>query len=437
MKPNIILLMSDQQRWDSLGCNGNSFVCTPHIDRLAAEGARFVNSFTPWPVCTPARATMWTGLYPNEHGLTYNIYGFDDALSEVCGGKTTVFEMLRKSGYNTAYFGKWHLGDQDPGMFDVWDGFNSQGGHWIDGIRDGRYKPDSQTDQLIEHLKQRKSAGGPFIAVNGYYPPHTPYTAPKRFYEHYRGRGVPFAGYYASVSAIDDNVGRVMQALEDLDLAENTVVVYLSDHGDTFRYRVQGTHKFVCHDEAIRIPLIVRWPGQIEAETVLEQTVGLEDLMPTILEWAGLTVPDHLHGRSLGPLLEGRDVEWRQAYYVQNIIRHGNLEQRCIRTDKWKLILSKIPGTAISYANPNFLYDLENDPEEELNVYDTPRADSQNQYGHFPPYTEKIRELAGLAREFAEKIGDGFGVVLADSCLLEVKKRKLEMEKQKPTANAD
>ena len=424
MKPNIILLISDQQRWDSLGCNRNSFVSTPHVDRLAAEGVRFVNSFTPWPVCTPARATMWTGVYPHEHGLTFNIYGFDDAIKEVCGGKTTVFEMLRESGYNTAYFGKWHLGDQDPGMFDVWDGFNSQGGHWVDGIRDGLYKPDVQTDQLIEYLKQRKSAGGPFIAVNGYYPPHTPYTAPKRFYEHYRGCGVPFAGYYAGVSAIDDNVGRVMQAIEDIGLTENTIVVYFSDHGDTFRYRVQGTHKFVCHDEAIKVPLIVRWPGQIEAGTALDHVVGLEDLMPTILEWADLALPKTLHGRSLVPLLQGKNIAWRQSYYVENITHHTNLEQRCIRTDKWKLILSSSPRMVKHYANPDSLYDLENDPEEVLNVYDTPRSDSHNQYGHFPPYTEKIAELAGLLKQRAEEIGDRSGVVLAGACLLEMKKRK-------------
>jgi len=224
--------------------------------------------------------------------------------------------------------------------------------------------------------------------------------------------------------------GRVMQALEDLDLAESTVVVYFSDHGDTFRFRVQGTHKFVCHDEAIKVPLIVRWPGQIAEGTVLDQIVGLEDLMPTILEWAGLSVPDHLHGRSLGPLLQGQGIDWRQAYYVQNITRSSNLDQRCIRTDSWKLILSKFSGTAKNNGNPNFLYDLESDPEEVLNVYYTPRRDSQNQYEHYPPFTEKIMELAGLAREFAEKIGDGLGVVLADSCLLEMKKRK-------PTANAD
>ena len=177
-RPNIILLMTDQQRWDSLGCNGNRFVSTPNVDRLAAGGANCANSFTPWPVCTPARATMWTGVYPHQHQVIYNAYKMDNVLKETSHEQRTVFELLRESGYTTAYFGKWHLGETDPGMFDVWKGFNSSGGHWVDDVQDGVYKPDRQTDEMIAFIKEQAGRDKPFFAVNGFYPPHDPYTAP-------------------------------------------------------------------------------------------------------------------------------------------------------------------------------------------------------------------------------------------------------------------
>ena len=422
-RPNIILLMTDQQRWDSLGCNGNTFISTPHVDRLAAGGANCINSFTPWPVCTPARATMWTGVYPHRHQVIYNTYMMDNLLKETSREQRTVFESVREAGYTTAYFGKWHLGDKNPGLFDVWEGWNSLGGHWVDNKRDGVYKPDLQTDQMIAFIRAQAGNGMPFFAVNGYYPPHNPYTAPREFYERYRGKGIPYAGYYAAVSAIDHNVGRLMDALEEVGLTENTIVVYYSDHGDMFSYR-GSDHKFTCHEDSIKVPMIFHWPGRIEPGTVIEEFVGLQDLMPTILEWAGLEIPDYLHGKSVAPLLTGESVSWRQAHYTQNILRDAQVEQRSIRTEKWKLILTRPVRMLHAYMGAHELYDLENDPEEELNIYKTPREDVHHQYIHLPPYTDVIEELAQLLREHAEELDDGLGVELANLALLETKKRR-------------
>ena len=422
-KPNIILLMTDQQRWDSLGCNGNSFVSTPNVDRLAAGGANCMNSFTPWPVCTPVRATMWTGVLPHQHQVIYNTYNMDNLLKETSHEQRTIFESMGPAGYTTAYFGKWHLGEKDPGLFDVWKGFNSLGGHWVDNKRDGIYKPDQQTDQMIEFIQEQAKSDQPFFAINGYYPPHDPYTAPKEFYEPYRGKGVPCAGYYAAVSAIDHSVGRLMAALEEQGIAENTIVVYYSDHGDMFNYRAPG-HKFTCHDDSIKVPMIVSWPGTITAGQSIEEFVGLQDLMPTILDWAGLDIPDHLHGKSMAPLLGGESVSWRDAHYTQNITRDPFVDQRCIRTNDWKLILTR-PVTGLrNYMGNHTLYDLVNDPEEELNLYQTPRSDGHNQYLHFPPYTDTIGELAELLKRHAEEVDDDLGSDLADLCLLEMQKRR-------------
>ena len=293
----------------------------------------------------------------------------------------------------------------------------------MDNKRDGIYKPDQQTDQMIEFIKEQASSGAPFFAVNGYYPPHDPYTAPKEFYEPYRGKGVPYAGYYAAVSAIDYNVGRLMTALDELGIAENTIVVYYSDHGDMFSYRGPD-HKFTCHEDSIKVPMIFSWPGTIEAGLVIEEFVGLQDLMPTILDWAGLEIPDYLHGKSMTPLLRGESASWREAHYTQNITRGPFVDQRCIRTNEWKLILSRPVSGLRGYMGDHELYNLVNDPEEELNVYKTPRADGHNQYLHSPPYTEVIAELAHLLKRYALEIDDPLGSDLADLCLVEMQKRR-------------
>ena len=182
-RPNIVIVMSDQQRADSLGCYGNGFTATPNLDRLAQGGVVFERAFTPFPVCTPARATMWTGLYPHRHGITWNYYGVDNLFEEVASQKTTVFELLRDAGYLTAYFGKWHLGEKPHPAFDVWDGFNSRGGHWEGGYQSfqgGTWKPAAQTDACIAFLESERARERPFVMVQGYYPPHNPL---------YRGQG--------------------------------------------------------------------------------------------------------------------------------------------------------------------------------------------------------------------------------------------------------
>jgi arylsulfatase A-like enzyme len=422
-RPNILLLMTDQQRWDSLGCNGNRFVSTPNVDALAEGGANCANSFTPWPVCTPARATMWTGVYPHQHQVIYNAYKMDNVLKETSHEKRTVFEPLRESGYTTAYFGKWHLGEVDPGMFDVWSGFNSSGGHWVDDVQDGVYKPDQQTDDMIAFVKAQAGSDKPFFAVNGYYPPHDPYTAPKRFYEPYRDRGVPYAGYYAAVSAIDDNVGRLVAALDEAGLTEDTIIVYYSDHGDHFSYR-GSDHKFTCHEDSIKIPMVISWPGTIKPGTVIDEFVGLQDLMPTILDWASQDIPDYLHGKSIVPLLEGESVSWRDSHYTENVIRGPFIEQRSVRTKEWKLILTRSVRFLQGYTALNELYDLVNDPEEELNIYKTPRGDTHNRFLNTPPQTDVIEGLVHELRKQASEIDDQLGVDMADFTLVEIGKRK-------------
>ncbi|NJN83592.1 MAG: sulfatase-like hydrolase/transferase [Caldilineaceae bacterium] len=424
-QPNIILLMSDQQRWDTLGCNGNAFTETPHLDALAAGGVRCVNSFTPYPVCTPVRATMWTGVYPHAHGVTMNVYEISDALAEFSHEKRTLFASMQEAGYTTAYFGKWHLGEDQPAYIDVWEGWNSGLSHWVDNEPDGVYRPDLQTDQMIEFMRNQADSDRPFVAVNGFYPPHGHYTAPKRFYDPYRGKGILRAGYYAAVTNLDYNVGRIVAALDELGIRENTILVYYSDHGDHFKYRDGVTAKFTCHEDSIRVPFIINGPGTIPASVELNEFVGLEDLMPTVLEWAGLPVPNHLHGKSLLPLLGGQsgaEAGWRESYYVENRLKNDNVFQRAIRTDRWKLILSESRSLR-DYALDGFLYDLENDPEEEMNLYYAAHREIRGQQSHFPDHTDQITELAGLLLGHAQRVDDNVGIDIANLCLLQMRKR--------------
>jgi len=403
-RPNIVLIFSDQHRADAMGCAGSAFVETPNLNLLAAEGTRFDQAFTPWPVCTPARASMWTGVYPHAHGIIDNVYGVDNAFEAVGRVKTTVFDRLRDAGYLTAHFGKWHLGEAQPPFFDVWEeSFNSRVGHWVGGKLDGDYRPDVQTDASIAFLRQQAASDRPFVMVQSYYPPHDPYTAPARFYAPYRGRGVPFAGYYAAVSALDWNIGRILNALDETRLRRNTLVIYYSDHGDTFFYRHEGEHKFVCTEDAIRIPFIASMPGTVMAGAVSKAPIGLQDLAPTLLEFAGLPPVTPCHGSSLRPLMTGMPApDWRRGYYVENITHVSGIEQRAWRTQGWKLIA----GADGCHA----LYNLASDPEEELDLFHTPREDPGfERFKNYPSHAPLIRRMCAEACAEADAIDDARG----------------------------
>ena len=409
--PNFLVIVSDQQRWDSLACNGNVFTQTPNLDAMAARGVNFQLSFTPFPVCTPARASMWTGVHPNKHGVTYNRYGIDDVISYEGKIDTTLFEIMQCAGYTTAYFGKWHLGEKNTGRFDIWKGFNSHGGHWEEGrqsFQGGRFKPATQTDEMICFLESSQAREKPFIAVQSYYPPHSPFTAPTGSYTPYRGKGVPFAGYYASVTALDGYVGEIREALLRTGLWENTFVFYVSDHGETFDFAENAPHKWVCLDSSIRVPFLMEGPG-VPRGIRPNDFVGLEDLMPTILAAAGIKPPGNIDGADLLELVNGDASSWRDSYYTQTERRMTRTLQRCIRTKCSKLILS--------WDELHELYDLSTDPEEVLNLYGAPRADKQDQYKHFESQSERIVSLAGMMLRRANELGDYAGVELASRVL--------------------
>ena len=408
--PNILVILTDQQRPDTLGCYGSLIGRTPNIDRIAGSGTRFENAFTTFPVCTPARSSLWTGLYPHSTGIEENVTQVENRLYRVKPKPAILFEEIKKQGYLTGYFGKWHLGIGDPGFFDRWSGFNSTGGHWIDGrqsFQGGTYIPEKQTDELVEFIHWCGHNAQPFLAVISFYTPHNPYSAPERFFQRYRGR-VPFAGYYAAVEALDFNIGRILDVLEQIDIVSNTLMIFTSDHGETFGYR-GVPHKFVCTDDAIRVPFIVAWPGHVQTGAVRRGFIGAQDLMPTVLDCAGIDAPAGLHGRSLRPWFQGTPDVWREAYYVENRTFRERLPQRALRTPGHKLVLD--------HGGNHQLFDLTDDPEEELNIFGAPKADKHCRFNHYPDQSSRIRKLAEKMRCEAEILDDHFGITLTDNIL--------------------
>jgi choline-sulfatase len=438
--PNILFIMSDQQRPDSLGCYGNCFIDSPNLDTLAAGGAVFDNAFTVFPLCTPARATIWTGLYPHVNDITDCCFEIDDCFA--WGDyPMTVFSRLKAAGYQIGYFGKWHLGGARPDGVDTWKAFNSGGGHWVDGLQSfqgGTYLPAVQTDDMIEELDRISTEEAPFFMVQSYYPPHEPYTTEKRYMDRYRGKGIFRPGYYAAVTALDDCVGRILEALERNDLTRDTLVIYTSDHGEHFNYRAK-LNKTTGHDDSIRIPMMMSWPGRIDAGRRFDEPVGLQDITPTLLDLAGAEAPELSHGESLLPSVFGQGRVQRTQYYVQNVedfrtiddwyaLTNGKVylpssrnyrsetgewdRQRALWTPELKLVLSE--------EGRHLLYDLRVDPEEELNLFGAPKFDYYNQYQHIPDPTPTCRQLTHRLRDEALALKDTFGVELADRVLNEL-----------------
>jgi len=409
-RPNILFIFSDQQRWDTLGCYGNSLGISPNLDAMAHDGVRFDQAFTCQPVCGPARSCLQTGLYATATGCWRN----DIALPL---GIPTVPRHLKQAGYEVGYLGKWHLASTGPeidhrtkpvppeyrgGYDDYWLAsdvleFTSHGydGHLFDAnmnkvvFPEGRYRVDCVTDFALDYLRTRDGQR-PFYLFLSYIEPHHQndhkhFEGPKGSKERFKDFPVPgdlvgtkgdwreeYPDYLGCCASLDENVGRIREELATLGLAENTLVIYTSDHGCHFRTR-NSEYKRSCHESSIRVPLIVCGPG-FRGGGVTEELVSLIDLPPTVLTAAGVA-PTTMHGRPVQPLLDGSAVDWPEEVFVQ--ISESQIG-RAIRTARWKYAV-RAPGKANrkdgahadAYAE-DFLYDLEEDPHERTNLVRDP-----------------------------------------------------------------
>ncbi|MDR2695748.1 MAG: sulfatase-like hydrolase/transferase [Deltaproteobacteria bacterium] len=397
-KPNILFLFSDQQRWDTLGCYNPAIDFTPSLDRLAAEGVRFENAFTCQPVCGPARACLQTGLYATQMGCYRN----GIALPR---NAVTIAERLHRNGYETAYVGKWHLAGTGTkpvppalrgGYRDYWmaadvleftsDGY---GGHMFD--KEGRrteftgYRVDCQTDFALDYLQNRKR-DKPFFLFVSYLEPHHQNNAghfqgPAGSQERYRHYPVPedlrrirgdwereYPDYLGCCASLDRNAGRIVRALKEQGLYENTVIVYTSDHGSHFRTR-NSEYKRSCHESSIRVPLIIRGPG-FTGGKVIGALSSLIDLPATLLRCGGVEIPPGMQGNPLQELTAGACDALSQEVFIQ--ISESQVG-RALRTERWKYSVKAPYRNGWLHAGAKlyreeFLYDLETDPHELNNL---------------------------------------------------------------------
>ena len=352
-KPNVLFILIDDMGWMDLGCQGNKNLRTPNIDNLAKGGMRFTDAYAPAPVCSPTRAAIITGQSPARLQITNHLPHQDrftpkdskllpaKMLNHLSLESETLAERLKKDAhYATAFIGKWHLytgrdkkyNPLNQG-FDINIGGCSYGGpptffdpYRIDFLPDrkeGEYLPNRLADEAIAFISEQNSKDKPFFVALWNYTVHWPMEAPEKLVEKYKNlpvKGYRDHRYAAMIEAMDIAIGKVLKSLDDLNITEETLVIFTSDNGpfggvgDASPLRADKGH---LYEGGIRVPLIVRWPGKVEAGAVEETPVILTDLHPTILSATGLdlnsTIPND--GHNLLPLLQGKEKLKNRAVY--------------------------------------------------------------------------------------------------------------------------
>ena len=444
--PNIVLITADQLRWDYVGAyNANSFIYTPALDSLARDGCLYERAYSPNPVCIPARYNLMTGLTARHHGFDDNYF---ESQAKVCPWYLPTFaQILSDCGYNTAAIGKMHFQPERRATgFDLFEncdevvkdieedeyakflrdkGYGHVGS--LHGVRNVLYMQPQQSllpealhgsswvaDRSIRYIRNRKTRSSPFLLWTGFIHPHPPLDVPPSWAHCYDGRipkhtssVTPLSKlgeenksianfeneesinrmrelYACAVSFMDQNVGRILDAIDQEGLRDNTLVVFISDHGEMLG-DLNTYQKFLPYNASSRIPFIVRWPKKVKAGTRTEHFVDLNDLLPTFLDAAGTTYPaDYsLPGESLFSTAPKKD---RSVQYIEH--QHGSKRWCCLLDERYKYVHN--------YGDEDQLYDLQEDPDERINLL----YQSQNEE------IIKIRELLkSRLIEYEEKYG--------------------------------
>ena len=448
-KPNVVLIYTDDHAQWAVGAYGNKDVHTPNMDRLATEGLRFTQGFTK-PVCSPSRAMLLSGQYSHRFGIPdYIPYGnpvhIDNGLA---AGTPTIASILKRAGYRTGLIGKWHLGYGEKYYpqrfgFDHAEGFRyiapgrqyqhtGEIPYFVAGKEDHNFRKSSSiqsdsttilTDRALEFIRTNNAE--PFFLFLSYYRPHLRWQpVPEEDFAGYKDQTLtvpdpPPAGsvsedklrelmrlYYANITCVDRNIGRVLELLDALSLVENTVVMFIGDNGfmvgqhgllgkgNARRLHVDSRGKISrelgtranMFEESILVPFIVRWPGVTQAGTTNDSLVSTLDVLPTLAEMVGENTAA-VDGHSLAPLLGGEsDPAWRQAYFdTYDMIYLGDNGEKphihMIRTDGWKLLLYQDEnGRPLDSGERHELFNLRADPGELTNLYDKPAGQPAQQH---------------------------------------------------------
>lgn len=418
--PNVLFIRTDDQAFWAVGANGNPEIRTPNMDRIHREGAHFTEAFVTTPVCSPSRSALMTGLHSVRTGIPDWIWK-DDFETGIRPEFVTLPEAFQAGDYATGLVGKWHLG-LAPRFHPTRNGFD-----YFMGLPSGGTQPmrpeleihgrmrtmpdvfltDFLTEDALHYIRQNRHV--PFFLMVDYRAPHSPYApvpeADRAIYDNVE-LSIPEVAeedrarverttreYYACVSAVDRNVGRLLDLLDELELAGDTIVVFTSDHGymighhglhhkgnatyiDAPRLKTKDPERRRPNmfDHSIRVPLAIRWPGGIRAGTRIDRLVVQTDLLPTLIELAGVPAPEFpdsqpVAGRSLAGLLRGEDAgEWRDRIYGDYDMRQGKAARmRMVRTREWKLVRHYEEE-----GGEDELYHLAEDPGETRNLYRDP-----------------------------------------------------------------
>lgn len=400
--PNIIFILTDDHRWDAMSSMGHPFIITPHLDRLAEEGILFANAFVTTSLCSPSRASFLTGQYPHRHGVVTNHTPWDNR-------NATFLELLKTKGYETAFIGKWHMPGQGlPRLrgVDRFISFTKEGGQGIyyncpliiDGVeteRNGKYITEDLTDFALEFIEKQRT--NPFCLYLSHKAVHFGFRPPPHLKGIYKNVDLklpsesdtwitytdnhPFVGallpmnllyrnYCETVVSVDEQVGRILKKLEEMQILDDTVIIYAGDNGHFW-----GEHglydKRLAYEESIRIPFIVRYPGLVkDPGRRASQMILNIDLAPTLLDLVGLDIPPNMQGQSIKPILQSSTAAGRQSWLYEHfpVFPIPIPGITCVRTNRYKYI---------EYQNdkrPKEVFDLKSDPKEKHNIIDTDKG---------------------------------------------------------------
>jgi arylsulfatase A len=375
-QPNALLILTDDQGWGDLRCHGNELIDTPNIDRFSREGARF-DRFYVCPLCAPTRSSILTGRYHLRTG----VWGVTRGQEIMREDETTMAKAFLDAGYATGCFGKWHNGEHYPQHpngkgFQEFIGFCA--GHWNnyfdtriqhngEPLQTKGYISDVFTDAAMDFI--RANQDGPFFCYLPFNAPHGPFQVPDEYFDKYTARGLndKDACIYAMCENVDDNVQRLLDLLDELSLADDTIVIFLTDNGPNGqRYNgdMRGA-KGSVHEGGVRVPCFIRWPGHIEPDTFITELGAHIDFFPTLVDLCGIPMPETkpLDGVSLKPLLFGEDVDWPERGIFTHRTQGDEMNPRCgaLRTPRYRLTLEK----------ENYeLFDMVEDPSETTNIAD-------------------------------------------------------------------
>ena len=419
-RPNILFILTDDQGPWAAGCYGNEEIRTPNLDRIAATGMRFDRFFCASPVCSPSRASFLTGQMPSRHGVHDWIRGgnYGEDAATYLEGQVTYIDLLAQHGWTCGISGKWHLGNSALPQhgFSHWFVHEKGGGPYNDApmIRDGElfeapgYVTDVITDDALGFIDRHAGDESPFYLSVHYTAPHSPWTGhPQDIVDSYDD--CPFAscpqepmhpwaggltksshgdremlkGYFAAVTAMDANVGRLLDRLEEKGIREDTLVLFASDNGFScghhgFWGKGNGTSPLNMYENSVRVPFLASMPGRIPAGGTSPALVSAIDVAPTLLECAGIEAPPGLPGRSFTG-----DAPERESVVIYD--EYG--PTRMVRTAEWKYVRRYPDG-------PDELWDLVHDPDEREN-----RIDEAGQAG-------RIRELRGVLEDWFDAVAD-------------------------------